>query len=70
MTPTEYRATLDRLGLSHARAAKLIGVSRQTSHSWEAGTYPVPPWLPVMLLLIEEVGVERVRKLSAHLRPD
>jgi hypothetical protein len=30
----------------------------------------VPPWLPVMLLLIEEVGVERVRKLSAHLRPD
>lgn len=68
MTPAEYRATLDRLGLSHKRAAELIGVSRQTSHSWEAGTYPVPPWLPVMLRLIEEVGVDRVRALTAHLR--
>ena len=42
MTPDEYRATLERLGLSQVAAARLLGVDARTSRRWANGERDVP----------------------------
>jgi DNA-binding transcriptional regulator YiaG len=37
MTPDEYRAAIDKLGLSQVAAAKLLGVDARTSRRWASG---------------------------------
>lgn len=41
MTPTEYRETLARLGLTQVGAARFLGVNERTSRMWAAGDRPV-----------------------------
>ncbi len=45
MTPAEFRAARDRLGLSAEEAGYVLGVAGRTVRKWEAddGTRPVPP---------------------------
>jgi DNA-binding transcriptional regulator YiaG len=37
VTPDEYRAAIDKLGLSQVAAAKLLGVDARTSRRWASG---------------------------------
>lgn len=49
MTPTQYRATIEALGLSLTGAAQLLGVNERTCRRWADGEYDVPE--PVAMLL-------------------
>jgi DNA-binding transcriptional regulator YiaG len=49
MTPDAYRTALDRLGLTHAEAARMLGVDARTSRRWASGARKVPE--PVQRLL-------------------
>ena len=41
MTGAEYRSALATLGLSHERAARVVGVHPLTSHRWATGEHRV-----------------------------
>ena len=43
MTSDEYRATIERLGLSQIAAARLLGVDDRTSRRWACGERDIPP---------------------------
>jgi len=60
MTPTQYRAALNRLGLTQAGAAKLFGVSLQTAQGYALGDYPVPK------LVNDVLGLLMDGKISVH----
>lgn len=62
MTPYEYRAALQRLGLSHNRAAPLLGVDLRTSKRWALGERAIPPPLARLLAYIEKYGVDLARE--------
>lgn len=61
MTPADYIAALQRLGLSHQQAAELLGFTRQTSHNYATGRKPIPPLVVVLLRIVEHMGVEKTR---------
>lgn len=42
MSPDEYRAAIERLGLSQVAAARLLGVDERTSRRWANGERDVP----------------------------
>jgi DNA-binding transcriptional regulator YiaG len=50
MTGDELRAWRERwLIASQGELARLLGVHINTVHSWERGTRPIPPFLPLAL---------------------
>jgi len=62
MTPNEYRAALQRLGLSHNRAAPLLGIDLRTSKRWALGERAIPPPVARLLAYIERYGPELARE--------
>lgn len=52
MTHVQFRAALDRLGLSQVRAAKLFGVGDRAARTWAAGKRKVPHAVAVLLRLM------------------
>lgn len=62
MNQTEYRAALKRLGLSHNRAAPLLGVDVRTSKRWALGERAIPPPVARLLAYIERYGMEVARE--------
>jgi DNA-binding transcriptional regulator YiaG len=42
MTPDQYRAAIEQLGLTQVAAAKLLGVDERTSRRWATGERDVP----------------------------
>jgi DNA-binding transcriptional regulator YiaG len=42
MNPDQYRAAIEKLGLSQVAAAKLLGVDERTSRRWANGERDVP----------------------------
>lgn len=42
MTPNQYRAAIETLGLSQVAAARLLGVDARTSRRWACGERDVP----------------------------
>lgn len=42
MTPKQYRAAIDRLGLSQVKAAAFLGVSPRQSRRWALGEGEIP----------------------------
>jgi DNA-binding transcriptional regulator YiaG len=52
MTPTQFRAALDRLGLSQVRAATIFGVTDRASRSWALGENKIPHAVAVLLRLL------------------
>lgn len=67
MTPKQFQATLDRLGLSQQGAARLIGADPRTARKWVAGENKVPECVAILLRLmlagkITQEDVEGARK--------
>lgn len=52
MTPDELKAARDALGLTQVGLAAVLGVHKDTYARWEQGRYPVPSWLPTLLILL------------------
>ena len=57
MTPAELILTLARLGLSQARAAKVLGTTPATVSRWIAGKQPIRGPVVVALRLMLQHGV-------------
>lgn len=51
MTLTQYRAALDRLGLTQAGAAKFLGISIRSAHGYANGE-PIPEAIAKLLRLM------------------
>lgn len=62
MTPTEYRAALQRLGVSQVKAGHLLGVDGRTSQKWALGERAIPPPVARLLAYIERYGPELARE--------
>lgn len=61
MTPTEFKAIRQSLGLSAAQLARLVGVeSGRTVRRWEAGDSAIPG--PVRVLLTAITASDAVRQ--------
>jgi hypothetical protein len=52
MTPNQFRSTLDRLGLSQAGAAALVGADPRTGRRWALGERAVPECVAILLRLL------------------
>lgn len=62
----DIRATRDRLGLSTAELARLVGVENRTAHGWLAGR-PVPE--PVWRFLERELDVKQFAQMIVSGNP-
>lgn len=52
MTANQFRAALDRLELSQAAAAALVGADPRTGRRWALGERAVPECVAVLLRLL------------------
>lgn len=52
MTPNQFRNALDRLGLSQAGAAALVGADPRTGRRWALGERAVPECVAILLRLL------------------
>lgn len=53
MSPTQYRKAIERLGVSHSKAAKLLGVSLRTAKGYAAGEHAIPePTAKLLRLMV------------------
>jgi hypothetical protein len=66
MTPTQYVATLKRLGLTQVGAARLFGVDPRTSRRWVAGDLVIPRSVALALRLMvkHSVDLDEAEKLA------
>ena len=55
MTPVQLQTKLDALGLSQRAFANLICTNERSVRRWIAGERRVPPWIPVILKLLEKL---------------
>lgn len=64
MTPTQFRAALNRLGLTQVGAARLFDVDGRTARRWIAGDLPVPTAVAVLinLLLSGKIQISDIEK--------
>lgn len=67
MTATQYRAALDKLGLSQRGLAALMAVNERTSRAWALGQSAIPECVAILLRLmlsgkITADDIERARK--------
>ena len=62
MTANQFRAALDRLGLSQLGAARLFGTGERTPRRWALGERSVPPAIAILLrlLIAGKIGVEDI----------
>lgn len=58
MTPVEYRAALDRLGITISGAARLFGVNPRTAQRWAEGKQDIPRAVVVCLDVMIRHGVD------------
>lgn len=68
MTPDQYRAAIEQLGLSQIAAAKLLGVDERTSRRWANGERDVPaPAVRFLQYLIAtgKIGEDAMKVLDA-----
>lgn len=69
MTPTEYRAALDALGLKQTGklgADALFKVSQRTAQRWASGEAEIPEAVAIALRLMVERGVEGTRSCTSE----
>jgi hypothetical protein len=52
MTPKQFQAAIDRLGLSQVGAARLVGADPRTARKWVAGANKVPECVAILLRLM------------------
>jgi DNA-binding transcriptional regulator YiaG len=68
MSPDEYRAAIERLGLSQVAAARLLGVDARTSRRWASGERDIPPPAARFLrylIAARKTGAQAMRALGA-----
>ena len=63
MDAAEFRAAIDRLGLTQVETAALIGRHEQEISQWARGVRDVPDYIARLVVLIEAVGVKKAIKL-------
>ena len=66
MTPEDLRSWRTETGISQAKLARVLGMTKRAVEHWEQRTRAIPVWLPVAL---PEVG-RRVRHARAQLVRD
>lgn len=54
MTANQFRTIIDRLGLSQARAAALVGADPRTGRRWALGERTVPECVAILLRLLRD----------------
>lgn len=76
MTAGEFRAVLERMGLSVRQTAPLIGVSERTCYGWARGEWPIPEPAARLVLVLEataggaaQQGRGRARRAGSHHGP-
>lgn len=69
MSPEQYVDILRYLGIGHSAAAKLLRVSRQSSHSYASGATPVPRGLDTLILLLYRLGLDEYCRASGSPLP-
>jgi len=52
MNGKEYRAIIERLGMSQVGAARFLGVADSTSRRWIADTHPIPNAVAMLLCVM------------------
>lgn len=52
MTPTEYRAAIESLGLSQVGASRFFGVDPRTSRRWALGELAIPRTVELCLRIM------------------
>jgi hypothetical protein len=52
MTPNQFRTALDRLSLSQAGAAALVGADPRTGRRWALGESDIPECVAILLRLL------------------
>jgi len=62
MTANQFRAALDRLGLSQAAAAALVGADPRTGRRWALDERAVPECVAILLrlLLAKKITVDDI----------
>jgi hypothetical protein len=70
MTPKQYRAAIDYLGLSQVRAGKFLGVTGRASQRWALGESRVPEAVAILLRLMIslELSPEEVQERIAKVK--
>lgn len=58
MTPKQYKAAIEALGLSQERAADWLGIGRRTSQGYAIGETPVPEPVAKLLRLCVKLGLD------------
>lgn len=62
MTPRQYRAALEQLGLSQEAAGELFGASRRTGQNWAAKGPPAAEAILTRLLLAGVITRENIEQ--------
>lgn len=57
MTPTDFTAALDHLGLRQAAFARIAGVHATTVSRWATGGLPIPGWVAPLFAAWRVAGV-------------
>lgn len=58
MTPTQYRAAIERVGLSQRGAGAFLGVDERTSRRWAAGDAAIPESVAKLLRLMVRLKLD------------
>jgi len=66
MTPKQFQAAIDRLGLSQVGAARLVGADPRTSRRWVAGDRSIPEPVAIILRLMIAGKITSEDVLSAR----
>ena len=63
MTPTQYKAAIQKLGFTQYQAGDWLGIGHRTSQGYALGEYPVPePTAKLLRLVLKlELNPEDVR---------
>lgn len=57
MTPNQYRAAIEKLGLSQRGAGTFLGVDERTSRRWAGGEAEIPEAVGKLLRLMVRLGL-------------
>lgn len=58
MTPAQYEAAIEKLGLSQRGAGRFLGVDERTSRKWVAGDSRIPESAAKLLRLMVKLGLK------------
>ena len=53
MTPSQFRAALERAGLNYTDAAELFRCDPRTANKWALGQAPIPPGVAILVRLLQ-----------------